>query len=188
MTSQIPSRLEFLRESSLFAEAFARTLPLVFGPLIIQQWAGQSVSQSVSQPASQPASHPVCIQSFNQSVSQSIDQSIYQFNQSVSQPLLHEKAGLASTLSFVIAHLQTDRPNRMFFPPSILFFNSVFLPSFIPPSIPPSLPPSLPPFLPSFPQLSGRGVGPGGSRVGRGLLGLQRGHHHRHGPWPVGAA
>lgn len=39
VASQIPWRLEFLRESSLFAEAFARTLPLVFGPLIIQQWA-----------------------------------------------------------------------------------------------------------------------------------------------------
>lgn len=35
---QIPSRLEFIRESSNFAEAFTRTLPLVFGPLIIHQW------------------------------------------------------------------------------------------------------------------------------------------------------
>jgi hypothetical protein len=37
-STQIPSRLEFLRDISLFAEGFARALPLVFGPLIIRQW------------------------------------------------------------------------------------------------------------------------------------------------------
>jgi len=39
-TSQIPSRESafFLREAAMFAEAFARMLPIVFGPLIIQKW------------------------------------------------------------------------------------------------------------------------------------------------------
>ena len=29
--SQVPSRVNFMRETSLFAEAFARTMPMVFG-------------------------------------------------------------------------------------------------------------------------------------------------------------
>ena len=30
-------RIQFLRATALFAEAFARTLPLVFGPFIVQR-------------------------------------------------------------------------------------------------------------------------------------------------------
>jgi MFS family permease len=37
-SSQIPWRLGFLREASMFAEAFSRALPLVFGPVIIEMW------------------------------------------------------------------------------------------------------------------------------------------------------